>query len=102
MIKAFLALHLTTVVLPVHDWYSGLKNEKDEPCCGGNDCRAVSDEDVTPVPGGYDVHVPMFMGAPVRGFVPNIRAKPAKEGAEYHMCIVGGVIRCFFYPAPSY
>lgn len=85
-----------------HDWYSGITNEKGESCCGGNDCAAIPDEDVTPVPGGYQVHVPNFKGGPVQGFVPNSRAKPAKEGGEYHLCYYGQHIACFFYPAPSY
>ena len=90
------------VPVPAHDWYSGLQNEAGEYCCGGNDCAAVPDQDVTPVPGGYQVHVPFFKSGPVAGFVPNSRAKPAKEGGQYHLCYWGGEIKCFFYPAPSY
>lgn len=92
----------TVVVLLVHDWYSGLQNEKGEYCCGGNDCAEIGDQYVTPMKDGYLVNVPDFMSQHVQGFVPNARAKPAKQGGNYHMCIVSGEIRCFFYPAPSY
>lgn len=90
-----------------HSWYSGLHNEAGEYCCGGSDCGPVSDADVTPVPGGYQVHTwfdPMASGKAtwIQGFVPNVRAAPAKEGGEYHLCVVGGSIRCFFVPAPAY
>lgn len=97
----FLVLFFCTPV-SAHDWYSGLKNEANQYCCGGNDCAEIGDQYVTPVKGGYEVQVPDFFGKAVSGFVPNIRAKPAKQGGNYHMCVVGGDIRCFFYPAPSY
>ena len=98
----FVGLYAMTWPAQAHDWFTGLHNEKGELCCGGIDCGAIPEEDVTPVPGGYQVHVPNFKGWPVIGFVPNYRAKPAKEGGEYHLCYWGGEIRCFFYPAPSY
>ncbi len=85
-----------------HDWYSGLQNEAGQYCCGSNDCAEIADQYVTPMKNGYQVHVPDFFGLPVDGFVPNARAKPAKQGGNYHMCVVGGVILCFFYPAPSF
>lgn len=102
MKKLVLVLVLWTFPVQAHDWYSGLKNELNQYCCGGNDCAEIADEFVTPVKGGYQVRVPDFFGKPVAGFVPNQRAKPAKQGGNYHMCVVGDDIRCFFYPAPSY
>lgn len=103
MLRILMAILIfTPLFASAHDWYSGLQNEIGETCCGGSDCAAISDEDVTPVPGGYDVHVPKFMGYPFRAFVPNSRAKPAKEGGEYHLCVVAGQARCFFFPAPTY
>lgn len=85
-----------------HDWYTGLQNEAGQYCCGGSDCAAVPDRYVTPIPGGYRVDIPDFKGQSVHALVPNARARPAKEGGEYHICVVGHEVRCFFFPAPSY
>ncbi len=90
-----------------HSWYTGLHNEDGQLCCGGSDCAAIGDNEVTPVPGGYQVHVRDFspLGVskgPINAFVPNSRAKPAKEGGEYHLCYWGGEVKCFFFPSPSY
>ena len=101
VLAALVALALVVPALS-HDWYSGLQNEAGQYCCGGNDCAEIGDQYVKPVKGGYEVKVPDFFGKPVSGFVPNARAKPAKQGGNYHMCVVGGDIRCFFYPAPAY
>lgn len=91
----------------VHDWYLGLHNEDGQLCCGGVDCGPVRDDEVTPVPGGYEVHVRDFSPLGISkgridAFVSNMRAKPAKEGGEYHLCFWGGEVKCFFFPAPSY
>jgi len=98
----FVGMVMTQPALLVHDWYSGLLNEKGESCCGGSDCAEISDEDVTPVPGGYQVHIPSFKGQALEAYVPNARAKPAKEGGQYHMCYWDHEIKCFFFPAPTY
>ncbi len=95
-------------VAEAHSWYDGLKNENEQICCGGSDCGPVDDRDVTPVPGGYRVHIQQFdpmasgSGPAIYTVVPNARAKPAKEGGQYHLCYWGGEVKCFFYPAPSY
>lgn len=97
-------LLLVSTPAGAHDWYTGLKNEAGQLCCGGLDCGPIPDEDVTPVPGGYQVRVKSFGWNKVNidAFVPNARAKPAKQGGEYALCYWGGQIRCFFFPAPSY
>lgn len=87
-----------------HSWYTGMQDPiSGLSCCGGNDCAEIGDDEVTPVPNGYQVHVRQFMNVgPIEGFVPNEQARPAKEGGSYHLCVVQGAIRCFFFPAPSY
>ncbi len=101
-----ITLALVVATLPTslwaHDWYSGLVNEAGQYCCGGNDCAEVADQYVTPMKNGYLVNVPDFFGKSVEAFVPSARARPAKQGGNYHMCVVAGDVRCFFFPAPTY
>lgn len=102
-----LATLLLATPAEAHGWYTNLYNEAGESCCNGADCAEIPDSDVTPVPGGYQVHTLFFSpsytgGTPVTGFVPNSRAKPAKEGGSYHLCYWAAQIKCFFYPAPAY
>lgn len=86
-----------------HSWYEGMVNELGQRCCGGLDCGPVPEEDVTPIPGGYQIHVREFGWNKVKidAFVPNARAKPAKEGGEYHLCFWANEVKCFFFPAPA-
>jgi hypothetical protein len=92
----------------IHSWYDGLHNTDGEICCGGSDCGPVDDQDVTPVPGGYNLHITKFdpmasgTGPAIYTTIPNAFAKPAKEGGQYHLCYWGGKVKCFFFPAPSY
>lgn len=80
-----------------HSWYTGLQNEKGEGCCGEADCHPDLDvKDVEARPGGYFVR---SLGT----FVPAVRAKPAVEDdGYYHICVVSGEVRCFFYPNRGY
>lgn len=95
MIRWYLPLIMLVSPAAAHSWYPAT-------CCGDRDCAAISDDMVTPVPGGYDVHA-IVDGTAVNGFVPNSQAKPAREGGEYHLCLKPDrSIRCFFYPAPAY
>lgn len=88
----------------IHSWYTGLQNEQGQICCGGTDCGPLADSEVTPVPGGYQVHTKDFAPKHIKidAFVPNARAKPAKEGGEYSLCYWGGEVKCFWFPAPSF
>lgn len=95
-------LILTEPRAHAHDWYTGLRNEKNQGCCGGLDCGPIAESAVTPVPGGYQVDTDDFKGIPIHTFIPNARAKPAKEGGDYHLCYWGGEVKCFFFPAPSF
>lgn len=103
-----LVVSIFSFVVPAHSWYTGLTNQDGDSCCGGSDCGPIDDSQVTPVPGGYSVHVPKFdptasgSGPTINEFIPNSHAKPAKEGGQYHLCYWGGQVRCFFYPAPAY
>ncbi len=105
----FVCLFVIPVMVPparAHDWYTGIVNEQNQSCCGGSDCAEVADQYVDEVPGGYVVNIPagawkIYQGA-FTAFVPDSRAQAAKQGGNYHLCIVGEMVRCFFFPAPSY
>ena len=100
-----LMLQWSTTPSNAHDWYTGIKNEIGQACCGGRDCAAISDQYVRVVPGGYEVHLPAlhkFAWPEIHAFVSNDRAKPAPTGGEYHLCFWGGEVKCFFFPAPSF
>ncbi len=90
-----------------HSWYTGLLNEKGEACCHDQDCGALPDGAVQEVPGGYQVDYegPLGRRGPtvIHAFVPDARAKPAREDdGYYHVCFWGGQVRCFFYPNRGY
>lgn len=95
-IAVFGALMLLTMPVSAHDFWTN--NESVDPrtkvkCCGENDCRALADDQVSRVDGGYAVfdHV----GAP--DIVPDSRVMPAPDG-HYWVCRWGGELRCFFAP----
>ncbi len=100
-----LAIQWATMPANAHEWYTAEHNEKGQACCGGRDCAAIPDTAVTPVPGGYNVHIPegFIPGWPaINTFVSNVRAKPAPTNGDYHLCYWGDEVRCFFFPAPSF
>jgi hypothetical protein len=109
LVTLFVALAVIPITGPpaqAHDWYSGIVNEDGLSCCGGSDCAELADQYVDEVPGGYIVDIPagawkIYQG-PFSAFVPDSRAQAARQGGNYHLCIVGGQVRCFFFPAPSY
>ncbi len=115
--QAFLLLLMMLVAsnqVCAHSWYNGLHNEKNESCCGGNDCGELPDSAVREVPNGYQVDyegfLPLGSDRMVRlhQFVTRQRAKPSLEDAQrYHACAVGTMqfgfdVRCFFYPNRGY
>lgn len=106
--RLLVTISLLLLVTPAaaHSWYTGIHNPVTQNiCCGGDDCAPLDDREVTPVPGGYEVHASILHNGAalhVDEFVPNAQAQPAREGGQYHMCYWGGQIRCFFFPAPSY
>jgi hypothetical protein len=86
------------------------------------DCGVFLEKDVTPVPGGYQIHGLMYIEAAKKSyrvdeFVPNAEAQPSPDGA-YWRCAIGldaapdaiyegkpfppsGIRRCFFFPPPN-
>lgn len=64
-------------------------------CCGGDDCRALADDDVEAQPGGYWIKSKKW-------FVPNASAQPGPDTAHYHLCEYPlGHLNCFLIPAPG-
>ena len=62
-------------------------------CCGGNDCKALPDEQVHRRRDGFDVAG--------WGFVPMAESQPGFDN-RYHLCeYPKGTRRCFIYPGPG-
>jgi hypothetical protein len=62
-------------------------------CCGDNDCRALSPEEVKITPRGY---------ALMNGeLVPFNEAQPSEDGEYWRCKRFDGSRRCFFAPLPS-
>lgn len=79
-----------------HDWYSGLRNELGESCCGGSDCGPVPKTTVRIARTGYVVKVRMG-GVETEMLVPFARVRNSID-EDFHACIWGGEIKCFFAP----
>lgn len=103
--RLLVILCLITTPALAHDWYSGLKNEKGDSCCGGSDCAPLIDGDVVELKNGYWI-------TSRRVFVPLSRAKPAlEEDGHFHACFwqkspvdpePANMPKCFFYPNRGY
>lgn len=91
VLAAMLAILRTTPALP-HDWYGPYKTPAGSSCCGGQDCHRLDKGDVRPVASGYAVK----LGA-AEIVVPFGRVT-ASEDEDFHICIWGGAIQCFFAP----
>src|SRR5262245_7610584 len=73
-----------------HEWYSGERNPvTDVDCCGGKDCAPIAASRVQHNSWGYIIDG--------RWFIQQEETSPSKD-QDYHICISGGELRCFFYP----
>ena len=102
---AVLAVALVGLSTPVssHDWYTGLKNEVGQVCCGGKDCAPLAEGDVIERPDGFLIRSRQVL-------VPFSRAHPSlEEDGLYHACFwdeqgkpYDPQPKCFFYPGKGY
>ncbi len=90
-----------------HGWYSTTTDpETGVGCCGGTDCKEISDNDVREKVGGY-------LYLPSGEFIPASRVQQSKDW-RFHRCVYlndfiqygrkhkAGETRCFFAPPGSF
>jgi hypothetical protein len=94
---AILALALVALPADAHDFWinhGAYKSPVDGThCCGDNDCRALSPEEVKITPRGY-----MLTGGEL---VPFSEAQTSEDGEYWRCKRYDGSRRCFFAPMPS-
>lgn len=105
--KAALGLcFLLALVIPAepHSWYSSTEDPvTKQGCCGGQDCKEISDDDVREQPGGA------FLYVPTGEVIPAPRVQQSRD-FRFHRCEYLGAFwphkkgetRCFFVPPGSF
>ncbi len=94
---AVLALTLFAAPAAAHDFWinhSGYKSPLDgSHCCGDNDCRALTPDEVKITSSGYALSNGEF--------VPFSEAQTSEDGEYWRCKRYDGSRRCFFAPQPS-